>query len=316
MSFTQSSAQAPPFLGYVYPNPRAFSATPRSASTPFPAAGGILNLLSKAGLGSWPSCSPLDSVPSQQPASGRERGSCPCQRERSPAPSTSQAPWVLCSASPQASTWVRDSVSPTTWGESRASGGLHAAASSPGDGGSTNRPKGNPAHSLQGGFVQPPAEQPGSGLPPQSCCVPFIFPCSSTLPQNCTALGKPDQEPRGWRGRCCSWGVQAGYQHGVEVHSWGSGALLTSTLGMEPGRRRGWAAQSSQVRAVGSARLCLPNLRAQLAARQLKQGEGGYKRAKKSPLAHISMRMGCIFPQNGFLVVEKRRPPWLHPYFV
>jgi len=152
---------------------------PPVLAPPSPAGRGSLNPLSEAGLGSGLSCSHPDSAPPRQPASGQEQGSCPCQSERSPLPGASRTPWssaqplssLLCGAV------LGDSVSPPIWGESRASGGFHAAANSVQDGGRQNGPKGDPklisSRILHGGFVQPPGEQPGSELPPQSCRAPF-----------------------------------------------------------------------------------------------------------------------------------------------
>lgn len=194
-----------------------------------------------------------------------------------------------------------DSVSPPIWGESRASGGLHAAASSPQDGGSPNGPRGDPAHFIQdtsGGFCPTSWGAAGFGAATPELLCSICLPLLQYFTQNCVATGKTDQEPRGSRGWCCSWGVQAGYQSGVKVRSWGSSALLTSVLGMQLGREHQQEAQISQVRAVGTARLCLPNLRAQLTAGQL--GRGAYKRGKVSPALYQHVHGLHLPPKMSF----------------
>lgn len=231
MSFTQCSAQAHPCLGYVCPNPRGFSATPRSAGTPFPSS----ETQPESTLGSWAGLRtllfPTGLCPI--PAAGVTLGTRELPLPEQAVPRARcllghLGPLLSLSAGkdPYVGHCLVTQFPHPSRGKAELLGVSMLLPADLGMEGARTEPKETQlisSRTLQGGFVQPLGEQPGSELQPQSCRAPFISLCSSALPQNRTVTGKPDRELRGWQGRHCSWGVQAGYQRGVKVHSWGSG---------------------------------------------------------------------------------------------
>lgn len=194
MSFTQCSAQAHPCLGYVCPNPRVFSATPRSAGTPFTSSrrepesnlrswAGLRALLFPNGLCPVPTAGvmlgtrelpptsesgPQCPVPLKTPLLSLSPGSYmgQCLVTRFPHPSGEKAELLVVSML------------------------LPAVLRTEGAQMDPEETQLISSRTLQGGFVQPPGEQLGLELPPQSCCAPFVSPCSSTLPKTAWPRGR------------------------------------------------------------------------------------------------------------------------------
>lgn len=273
---------------------------PKVPAPPSPAVGGNPNPLSEAGLGSGPSCSQLDSAPSRQLASCRVKGGCPPPERAVPSArclSGHLGPLLSLSPGSYVGQCLVTQFPHPSGGESRAPEGFHAAANSLRDGGSPNGPKAHFTQDASGGVLsnllrssRAQSCRPGAVVLLLSPLAPMLYP-KTARPRGSLTKSRGVGEAG-----AALWGAQAGYQRSVKVHSWGSGALLTSTLGMEPGRQHQRSAQSSQVRAVGTARLCLPNLRARLAAGQL--GRGAYKRGKASPGLYQRMHGPHLSPKR------------------